>query len=234
MILYKFLGRERVALYTGYEWPVDEWVETGGPLDLCANGLHACNELNLPGWIDDELWLIELDGETETHDDVVVAQRARLVGRVDGWDEPAMRAFAESAIWRLRDLIVLGLELHARDGRDLARARDLGDVQEAAVTLARAGTRYADVLVLLADVVALARGLRPDQYESTREDDEADLPTAGAIAANMAFVAAHASGRCAVAASDDAASYEVGFAEERKRQSEWFHEQLGLDELAPI
>ena len=234
MILYKFLGRDRVALYTGYEWPVDEWVETDGPLDLCANGLHACNELNLPGWIDDELWLIELDGEIETHDDVVVAQRARLVRQVEGWNRQAIDGFTESAIWRLRDLIVLGLELHAREGRDLALATELGDVQRAAVTLARAETRYADVLVLLADVVALARGLRPDQHESTPDLADPDLPTPGAIAANIGFVTAHAAGRCAVAASDDEASYEVGFAEERKRQSEWFHTQLGLAELAPV
>ena len=229
MILLKFLGRGRVALYTGYQWPLDEWVEADGPLDLCANGLHACRRVNLPGWIDDELWLIELDGDQETHDDFVVAQRARLVRRVDAWDEQAMRDFTEHTIRRLRDLIVLGLELDARDGRDLARASELDDIQQAAVALARAGTRYADVLVLLADIVALARGARPEQYEATIHED--DLPTPGAIAANVAYVAAHVSGRCAVAGSDDEASYDVGFAEERKQQSEWFNARLGLEEL---
>lgn len=229
MILFKFLGRGRVALYTGHKWPVAEWVEADGPLNLCANGPHACRAVNLPGWIDDELWLIELDGDQETHDDIVVAQRARLVRRVDAWDEQAMREFTEGTIWQLRDLIVLGLELHARGGRDLALASELDDVQHAAVALARAGTRYADVLVLLADIVALARGARPEQYEATSHGD--DSPTPGAIAANIAFVAAHASGRCAVAASDDEASYDAGFAEERKRQSEWFNARLALKEL---
>lgn len=228
-MLLKFLGRGRVALYTGYEWPLDEWVEAEGPLDLCGNGPHACGGVDLSGWIDDELWLIELDGDQETHDDVVVAQRARLVRRVDAWDEQAMREFVERTIWRLRDLIVLGLELHARDGRDLAVATELDEIQQAAVALARAGTRYADVLVLLADVVALARGARPEQYEAATHED--DMPTPGAIAANIAFVAAHASGRCAVAASDDEASYDAGFAEERKRQSEWLSARLGLEAL---
>ena len=229
MILLKFLGRGRVALYTGYQWPLDEWVEADGPLDLCANGPHACRDVNLAGWIDDELWLIELDGDQETHDDVVVAQRARLVRRVEGWDQQAMHEFTERTIWRLRDLIVRVLELHARDGRELARASELDDVQQAALALARAGTRYADVLVLLADLVALARGARPEQYEAASHED--DLPTPGAIAANIAYVAAHASGRCAVAASDDEASYDAGFAEERKRQSEWLSARLGLEEL---
>ena len=229
MILVKFLGRGRVALYTGYEWPLDEWVDADGPLDLCANGPHACRDVNLAGWIDDELWLIELDGDQETHADVVVAQRARLVRRVDAWDEQAMREFTEHTICRLRDLIVLGLELHALDGQDLARAREFDDIQQAAVALARAGTRYTDVLVLLADIIALARGARPEQYEAAIH--EHDLPTPGAIAANIAHVAAHASGRCAVAASDNEASYDTGFAEERKRQSEWFNSRLGLEEL---
>jgi hypothetical protein len=193
------------------------------------NGPHACRAVDLPGWIDDELWLIELDGDVEAHEDVVVAQRARLVRRVDAWDEQAMREFTEDAIWRLRDLIVLGLELHARDGRDLTRASELGDVQQAAVALARADTRYADVLVLLADIVALARGARPEQYEAAGHDDH--VPTPGAIAANIAYVAAHASGRCAVAASDAEASYDAGFAEERKRQSSWLSARLGLEEL---
>lgn len=229
MILLKFLGRGRVGLYTGYEWPLAEWVDAGGPLDLCANGPHACRGANLTSWIDDELWLIEVSGDQETHDDVVVAQRARLVRRVEAWDEQAMREFTERTIWRLRDLIVLGLELNAREGADLARASELDDVQQAAVALARGGTRYADVLVLLADIVALARGARPEQYEAASHED--DLPTPGAIAANIAFVAAHASGRCAVAASDDEASYHAGFAEERNRQSEWFNTRLGLEEL---
>jgi hypothetical protein len=229
VILLKFLGRGRVALYTGYEWPLDEWVDADGPLDLCGNGPHACTGVNLSGWIDDELWLIELDGDQETHDDVVVAQRARLVRRVEAWDEQAMREFIEGTIRRLRDLIVSGLELHARDGRELALATELDDIQQAAVALARAETRYADVLALLADIVALARGARPEQYEAVSHGG--DSPTLGAIAANIAFVAAHASGRCAVAASDDEASYDAGFAEERKRQSEWFNARLGLEEI---
>jgi hypothetical protein len=85
------------------------------------------------------------------------------------------------------------------------------------------------VLVLLADIVALARGARPEQYEAASHED--DLPTPGAIAANIAYVAAHTSGRCAVAASDDEESYHAGFAEERKRQSEWLNARLALAQL---
>ena len=40
----------------------------------------------LPRWIDDELWLVELDEVEEEHDGVLIARRARLLERIEAWD----------------------------------------------------------------------------------------------------------------------------------------------------
>jgi hypothetical protein len=62
MTTYKFLERGRVAPFTGFEWPVDEWVEASA-VDPCRRGIHACRVRDLPIWIDDELWQVELAGD---------------------------------------------------------------------------------------------------------------------------------------------------------------------------
>ena len=61
MIAWKFLGAARVGLYSGFSWPLGEWVEVSPPLVPSRRGVHACRVGDLPHWIDDELWTIELD-----------------------------------------------------------------------------------------------------------------------------------------------------------------------------
>jgi hypothetical protein len=40
----------------------------GGPLELSRNGVHACPAAELVNWIDDELWLVELEEPVEQHE----------------------------------------------------------------------------------------------------------------------------------------------------------------------
>ena len=225
MIAYKFLGRNRVALYSGYEWPVDEWVEVDGHLAVCTNGIHACTRHELPMWIDDELWAIELDDVVDAGD-VLVARRGRLQRRIEAWDDATACAFAESCIWRLRDQVVSALQLDGRDSDELARQEALDDLQRAALEAALAERAHDELLTLLADTVELLRGGRPDGYHAARSELP---PRAGAIAANLGFVVAHAFGRAAVGASREEASYAAGFEAERRRQADWLGERLDLD-----
>ena len=59
---------------------------------------------DLPFWLDDELWLIELDGDLVAGDDVVVANRARLLEPVSSWSHDAARDFARTCSLRAREL----------------------------------------------------------------------------------------------------------------------------------
>src|SRR5919199_6253693 len=103
MLAYKFLARGRVGPFSGFEWPpAGEWVETDGPLAACRNGVHACELDDLPEWLSDELWRVELDGNIERVDGIVVGERGRLVSRVDGWDDAAAREFPAACAARPR------------------------------------------------------------------------------------------------------------------------------------
>jgi hypothetical protein len=104
MTTYKFLERGRVAPFTGFEWPVDEWVEASA-VDPCRRGIHACRVRDLPIWIDDELWQVELAGDVVEQERKVVAQRGRLTRRVDDWTPDTALAFARSCAQRTRQRV---------------------------------------------------------------------------------------------------------------------------------
>ena len=104
MQAYKFLRRDGTNLLTGFRWPVGEWVEADGPLAWCANGIHACRIEDLPHWLGQELWLMELDGETLAAPDAIVGRRARLVERISEWSGGVAQDFAYSCAGRANAL----------------------------------------------------------------------------------------------------------------------------------
>jgi hypothetical protein len=100
--VYKFLRAGRVGQFSGFEWPEPgAWVEASAALDPCREGVHAVTPEGLPEWVDDELWRVELDGETTRVGAVLVGERGRLVSRVDAWDEAAAAEFADACVARL-------------------------------------------------------------------------------------------------------------------------------------
>ncbi|HYY02349.1 MAG TPA: hypothetical protein VE736_00550 [Gaiellaceae bacterium] len=101
MIAYKFLADGAVAPFTGFRWPVGEWVDAG-TVEPCSNGVHACTVAQLPYWLGRELWEIELDGEIVRQTRKLVASRGRLVRRHDGWNDDARAAFATELLQRAR------------------------------------------------------------------------------------------------------------------------------------
>ena len=99
VIAFKFLRAGGIAPFTGFHWTRGTWVSAppgGGE----GTGVHACRIADLPFWVDDELWRIELDGETFARRTQVEAQRGRLLERVGGWDP---RAFADVCAQRARE-----------------------------------------------------------------------------------------------------------------------------------
>jgi hypothetical protein len=108
---YKFMREDAVSPFTGVRWSKGEWVDSGPPVP-CRHGVHACREEDLPYWLNAELWEIELDGEIAETDHKLVAERARLVQRVDRWDRRALRKLAVSCAAQARGL---GVESIAAD-----------------------------------------------------------------------------------------------------------------------
>jgi hypothetical protein len=109
MLAYKVLsdGRSR---FTGWRWPLPDgdspgaWVQAGGPLQLAANGVHACTIGQLPQWLGAEMWRIELGGEIVETEPALLAARGRLLARVAEWDQHAQVAFGQACAERAREL----------------------------------------------------------------------------------------------------------------------------------
>jgi hypothetical protein len=77
-------------------WTPGEWTpEIAGPLVECRNGYHLATIEQLPQWLNDRIFVAEVDGElVESSDrDKWVARRVRLV-RETAWDERTARLFA--------------------------------------------------------------------------------------------------------------------------------------------
>ena len=98
---YKFLAAGAVAPFTGFHWRPGEWVEADG-VDLCRRGVHACRIRDLPLWLDDELWEVELDGTVVEQQRKLVAQRGRLTRRIESWTPDAALEFGRFCSRRTR------------------------------------------------------------------------------------------------------------------------------------
>jgi hypothetical protein len=105
VIVYKFLSCGAVGPFSGFRWPTPAagapgaWVAAAR--EGAAYGVHACRASDLPYWMDDELWIAELEGEVRATEHQVVAPRARLVAPVAGWPELA-RALGDDCAAALR------------------------------------------------------------------------------------------------------------------------------------
>jgi hypothetical protein len=101
---FKFLDDGAVGPFTGFRWPVGEWVDAGG-VDPCLSGIHACRVRHLPVWLGHELWEIELAGEVIEHQRKVVAVRGRLIRRIDAWNEQVAQDFGRFCAQRTRERV---------------------------------------------------------------------------------------------------------------------------------
>ena len=101
VIAYKFLKAGRAAPFTGFVWPVDEWVEARH-VETCRGGIHACRIQHLPIWMGAELWEIELDGEVVEEARKLVATRGRLTHRIDRWNDELLEEFGAFCVERTR------------------------------------------------------------------------------------------------------------------------------------
>lgn len=139
MRAFKFLRDGARGRFSGHSWPTPRgpepgaWVEVAGPLKACSQGIHACRQADLPYWLDDELWCIELEGEIVQSKTMVVARRGRLVERIHAW-ESTLRAELARYCCERTSAVAAQARVEARSDAALAQ-RFADDV----VALATAG-----------------------------------------------------------------------------------------------
>jgi hypothetical protein len=196
VIAYKFLAPGRVGPFTGYVWPHGSWVDV--PSAREGAGVHACRIADLPCWIDEELWRVELAGLVVERETQIEALRGRLVERISSWDAKAVADFAAHGALRTRDLAVEALRAAGHRADAFARASTLREVKDALAAL------------------PVLPGLPAEMAAYTREACTRALDGAAASATHMAAVAA-------VALRGPS-----GFAAERAVQSRWLAERCRL------
>ena len=123
--------------------PVDgaeaEWLPAiMGPLIACRNGYHACRSQDLVAWLGPVLWEVESKGEVLIVEDKVVLRQARLVHRVETWNERTQRLFAADCAEHVLPLFEQAIPLDLRPRLAIATARLYAEGRASAEELAEA------------------------------------------------------------------------------------------------
>jgi hypothetical protein len=206
MNTFKFLEEDGTSIWSATPWPLPSadapgaWVESK-EVRPCHAGVHACRLEELAYWMRATMWEIELDGDIVETRHKVVAPRGRLVRRIDEYPA-AVRELGAVAAWRTRDRAVSALRAERRD--------QLAD-------------RLAECTALPA-IAALGAEIADDGSHGSQAAlmavDSAHVAPEGPIGAGP-FFASNAAGY-------EADDFDAGFAAERRFQSDWLVERLGL------
>ena len=140
MIAYKFLRDGEVAPFTGFTWPVGEWVEADDVEPAAAGSRLPPRDL--PFWLGRHLWEIELAGEIVEQERKVVAQRGRLLERLSAWTPELLDEFMDDLLRRTRRRFG-GVAVAGGYVADIQRFRAQRRVGLAALAAARAAERNA-------------------------------------------------------------------------------------------
>ena len=110
MTWYKFLATGATGPFSRFHWPAPggdgpgDWVAVHATLEPCRAGLHLLRATDLPLWMLEELYTVEVDGPVLEYDDFVLARRARLLRRVDTWGRDFATSFSRECALLVRDL----------------------------------------------------------------------------------------------------------------------------------
>jgi hypothetical protein len=201
VIAYKFLASGRIGPFSDFQWPEPGmWVRATENVATCRSGIHACRTRDLPWWLADELWEVELDGPVEVDEHKIVAPAGRLRSQIEGWTPACAQDYADACAWRARDRAVQALARagHSREAESLAACPTLDDV----LTAAR----------------QLAQDIPDTRISLTIAGDGAVRALTGAPPTS-AYIAAHAAMRL---------DGPAGYAAEREWQARWLVERLRL------
>jgi len=86
-------------------WKPGRWMpEIEGKLIPCKNGYHICRPQDLIEWLDEAIFEVEYKGEIIEAGNKCVVRKARLLCKVETWNEKTARLFAIDIIQHLSTL----------------------------------------------------------------------------------------------------------------------------------
>ena len=106
MIALKFLRAGGVAPFSDVRWPeAGTWLHAAGdPRGVCRTAVHACAVADLPLWLGEELWRVELRERVQAGHGKLAAPAGRLVERIEAWDAEAAIAYGDACAQRAVEL----------------------------------------------------------------------------------------------------------------------------------
>ena len=76
-------------------WKPGKWMpKVEGALEPCKNGYHICRREDLVRWLDEAIFEVEYRGEIVKDDNKCVVRKARLICKLETWNEKSARLFA--------------------------------------------------------------------------------------------------------------------------------------------
>lgn len=220
-VWYKFLDPGGRARFGDGTWHLPDggrpgkWMPEITGLVPCQRGYHVATSAQLIDWLGPELFEVECRGEHVDHGDKHVFGQARLVRRIDAWNDRTARLFAADCAERALPVFETHRPGDMRPHRaiDVARAfadgqatgEDLAAAREAARDAARDATRAAAKDAAWSAASAAAR--------------DAAWAASWAAAGGAAWSAARAAAKDAALAAERAAALDAARAAEREWQA---------------
>jgi len=142
MDYYKVTHEDGSASHGGSgTWRKGRWRSVRGDLIACERGLHLCREQDLIRWLGPVIWEAEVhpDATIIEEPDKVVVSRARVIRRLETWNERTARLFAADCA---ESVVHLFEERYPGDERprraiEAARRYARGEIDSAARSAAR-------------------------------------------------------------------------------------------------
>ena len=204
MTYYKVLAADGISPQHGGsgKWRIGEWMPAIRDIQPCKRGYHFVSIEQLPQWLGPTLYEIEVRGQVIHQADKSVAEQARLIRKVETWNDKTLRLYAADCAERVLGLYEKQYPKNDRPRKAIQAARDFAnglinkDAADAAADAANAAAYTAANAAYAAKAAAYAADAAADAANA----DAADAASDAAYAANAAYAAAYATGAVAYAA----------------------------------
>ena len=226
MTYYKVLAADGVSPQHGGlgKWFIPKgkrmgkWMPAIKDIRPCERGYHFVNIEQLPQWLGPTLYEIEVRGQIIHQADKSVAEQARLIRKVETWNDKTLRLYAADCAERVLGLYEKQYPKDDRPRKAIQAARDFanGLITKDAAAKAATNAAYAAYAANVANAAYAA-----DAAYAAAANAAYAAANAAANAANAAYAAANAAGYAAangVDAAADAAYAAADAAAEREWQ----------------
>ena len=190
-----------------------------GTLSACSNGYHVLTLEQLSGWLGPSIFEVEVKGDGIPQPDKHVYPQARLIRKLDKWNDRAARIYACDCAEHVLGLFEKGYPADKRPRKAIETARLFAEGKASKQDLDAAWAAAWAARVAARDAAWAARAAAEAAAEAAAWD------AAGAAAGDAAWAARvaawDAAGAAAVAAAWDAAGAAAGAAAWAARVAAW-------------